>query len=235
MPDSNSNNNSETRSLSKEKENIVAAIALRMRQSLELEVILDRTVAEVRQFLQTDRVLIYRFEPDWSGVIVVESLKQSAQTVFRFNIEDPCFAAEHIERYKRGRVHVLDNVEADNLAPCYADVLRAFGVKANLVVPIVASEELWGLLIAHHCESPRQWQSSEVELLKQLATQLGIAVQQAELYEQVQSLNTYLEQKVKQRTAELQNSVKFETLMRKVTEKVRDSIDEPQILQTVNQ
>ena len=67
-------------------------------------------------------------------------------------------------------------------------------------------------MIAHHCESPRQWQPGEVELLKQLATQAGIVVQQAELYEQVQSLNSYLEQKVKQRTAKLQSSVKFETL-----------------------
>ncbi|MDJ0570245.1 MAG: GAF domain-containing sensor histidine kinase [Pleurocapsa sp. MO_192.B19] len=224
-----------TFSLNKEKENIVAAIALRIRQSLELEIILNQTVAEVRQFLQTDRVLIYRFEPDWSGVIVVESVKKPAHTVFGFKIEDPCFASRHIERYKQGKVHILDNVEASNVSPCYADVLGAFEVKANLVVPIIASEELWGLLIAHHCDSPRQWQASEIQLLKQLSIQVGIAVQQAELYEQVQSLNTYLEQKIKQRTAKLQNLVQFETLIRKVTEKVRDSLDEPQILQTVTQ
>ena len=235
MPDSNANNNSETFSLSQEKTNLLAVIALRIRQSLELEVILSQTVAEVRQFLQTDRVLIYRFEPDWSGVIVVESIRDQAQTIFGFRIEDPCFAAEHIENYRQGRVHIINNVSEANLAPCYADVLNTFQVKANLVVPIVASGELWGLLIAHHCESSRQWQAAEVELLKQLSTQVGIAVQQAELYEQVQSLNSYLEQKVKQRTAKLQSSVKFETLICKVTEKVRDSLDEPQILQTVTQ
>jgi len=114
-------------------------------------------------------------------------------------------------------------------------VLQDFGVQANLVVPIVAKEQLWGLLIAHHCDSPRQWHDSDVKLLKQLAIQVGIAVQQAELYDQVQSLNSYLEQKVNQRTAKLQNSVRFETLTRNVTEKMRDSLDEPQILQTVTQ
>lgn len=235
MPDSNANNNSETVPLSQEKANLLAAIALRIRQSLELEVILNQTVAEVRQFLETDRVLIYRFEPDWSGVIVVESVKHKSQSVVEFKIEDPCFAAEHIDNYRHGKIHVIDNVLVANLDPCYTNVLNTFEVKANLVVPIVANAELWGLLIAHHCQSPRQWQAGEVELLKQLATQAGIAVQQAELYEQVQSLNLYLEQKVKQRTAKLQSSVKFETLIRKVTEKVRDSLDEPQILQTVTQ
>ena len=113
-------------------------------------------------------------------------------------------------------------------------MLAKLGVKANLVVPIIAKEEVWGLLIAHHY-SPRPWLESEIELLEQLTIQVGIAVQQAELYEQVQSLNDYLEQKVKQRTAKLQNSIAFETIIRKVTEKVRDSLDEPQILQTVTE
>ena len=40
---------------------------------------------------------------------------------------------------------------------------------------------LWGLLIIHQCRSPRQWQEWEVELLKQISTQLAIAIQQAEL------------------------------------------------------
>ncbi|MGF1589797.1 MAG: GAF domain-containing protein [Pleurocapsa sp.] len=235
MPDFNFDHNSVPTSLSQAKENLVAAIALRIRQSLDLEFILKQTVAEVRQFLQTDRVLIYRFEPDLSGVIAVESVKKLAQSVYGHKIEDPCFADKHIERYKQGRVHIINDVSTAELASCYKDVLKNVGVRANLVVPIVASEELWGLLIAHHCDSPRQWQAFEVELLKQLATQVGIAVQQAELYDRVQSLNSYLEQKVKRRTAKLQNAVKFETLTRKVTQKMRDSLDEPQILQTVTQ
>ncbi len=230
-----SDHNSVPTSLSQPKENLVAAIALRIRQSLDLESILKQTVAEVRQFLQTDRVLIYRFEPDLSGVIAVESVRKPAQSVYGHKIEDPCFADKHLERYKQGRVHIINDVSTAELTPCYGEVLKNFGVRANLVVPIVASEELWGLLIAHHCDSPRQWQASEVELLKQLATQVGIAVQQAELYDRVKSLNSYLEQKVKQRTAKLQNSIKFETLTRKVTQKIRDSLDEPQILQTVTQ
>jgi GAF domain-containing protein/two-component sensor histidine kinase len=235
LPDFNFDHNSVHSSLGQQKENLVAAIALRIRQSLDLELILKQTVAEVRQFLQTDRVLIYRFEPDLNGVIVVESVKKTAQSVYDHKIKDPCFAAQHLERYKQEKVHIINDVSTATLASCYKDVLTNVGVWANLVVPIVASEELWGLLIAHHCESPRQWQASEVELLKQLATQVGIAVQQAELYDRVQSLNSYLEEKVRQRTATLQNSFKFETLTRKVTQKIRDSLDEPQILQTVTQ
>jgi GAF domain-containing protein/two-component sensor histidine kinase len=222
-------------SLVTERENLVAAIALRIRQSLDLELILQQTVAEVRQFLRADRVLIYRFEPDYSGVIVVESRTESTQSVFGYKLHDPCFADRHLERYKQGKVHVIDDVEQANLVTCYDDVLKRFGVKANLVVPIVANDQLWGLLITHHCHTPRPWQTSEVELLRQLATQVGIAVQQAELYDRVQSLNVYLEQKVNQRTVKLERSIKFATLTHKVTKKMRDSLDELQILQTVTE
>jgi len=38
-----------------------------------------------------------------------------------------------------------------------------------------------GLLVANHCSSPRQWQQLEIDLLKQLATQVAIAIQQSTL------------------------------------------------------
>ncbi|NET58210.1 MAG: PAS domain S-box protein [Symploca sp. SIO2E6] len=62
---------------------------------------------------------------------------------------------------------------------------------------------LWGLLIAHHCRATRQWQPWEIDLMKQLATQVAIAIQQSELYQQLRQLNTKLECRVQQRTEEL--------------------------------
>ena len=233
MFESNSKKHPETFSSNKEKDNIVAAIALRIRESLDLNLILDRAVVEIRQFIQTDRVLIYRFEPDLSGVIVAESANDSADPISEFKIEDPCFSIEHIEKYREGQIKIVENVKTAGINSCYRELLSSLEVKANLVVPIIANDRAWGLLIVHHCQSPRQWLAKEIELLKQLSIQVSIAVQQAELYQQVKSFNSYLEQKVKQRTSELQTTVKFESLIRKITEKVRDSLDEPQILQTV--
>ena len=214
---------------------LVAAIALRIRQSLELDLILKQTVKEVRKFLETDRVLVYRFEPDWSGLIVVESVGNSWKTVLGSRIHDPCFTPSHIQKYKQGRVQVVADIFNSSLTPCHIEMLASFEVKANLVVPIIAEHKLWGLLIAQHCQSPRKWNLSEVELLKQLTTQVGIAVQQAELYQKVQSLNDYLELKVQKRTAKLERSFKFESLIRSITEKIRDTLDETQILETVTQ
>ncbi|BAY82752.1 GAF sensor signal transduction histidine kinase [Calothrix parasitica NIES-267] len=218
-----------------ERERLLTAITLRIRQSLDLDSIINQTVQEVRLFLQTDRVLVYRFEPDWSGLMVAESVIAPYQAVIGSKIKDPCLTEKHIEKYRQGGIRVIENVETALLPECYRNLLAKFEVKANLVVPIIAGEKLWGLLIAQHCECPRQWDSSEIELLKLLANHVGIAVQQAELYQQVQSLNIYLERKVKNRTAKLEKAVQFEALITRVTQSVRDSLDETQILQKVTQ
>ncbi|MEO0841294.1 MAG: GAF domain-containing sensor histidine kinase [Cyanobacteria bacterium J06643_5] len=218
-----------------ERERLLAAITLRIRQSLDLDSIINQTVQEVRLFLQTDRVLVYRFEPDWSGLMVAESVVAPYRAVIGSKIKDPCLAQKHLKKYQQGGIRVIDNIETAFLAECYKDLLANFEVKANLVVPIIAEEKLWGLLIAQHCQCPRQWDSSEIELLKLLANHVGIAVQQAELYQQVQSLNIYLERKVKNRTAKLEKAVQFEALITRVTQSVRDSLDETQILQKVTQ
>ena len=218
-----------------EREKLVAAIALRIRQSLDLDSIIKQTVEEVRLFLQTDRVLVYRFEPDWSGLMAAESVIAPYEAVLGTKIQDSCFTGKNIEKYRQGQIQVIENIETAVLTPTHAELLRNFDVKANLIVPIIAEEKLWGLLIVQHCQSPRHWDSSEVELLKLLANHVGIAVQQAELYQQVQSLNTYLERKVNNRTAELEKTVQFEALKRRITERIRDSLDETQILQKVTQ
>jgi PAS domain S-box-containing protein len=217
-----------------ERQRLISTIAQRIRASLDLNTILNSTVEEVRQFLQTDRVLIYRFEPDWSGKIIVESVAAPWTAVLGSSFQDPCFTANHIDRYRQGRIQVVADIYAAGLNQCHIDLLASLQVRANLVVPIV-SQDLWGLLIAQHCREPRQWETLTIELLKQLATQVGIAVHQAELHNQVQRLNTHLEFQVKERTAQLQQALDFEAVLRRITEKVRDSLDESQILQAATQ
>ena len=175
------------------RERLMAAIQARIRQSLDLTKVLNTTVAEVRQFLQTDRVIIYRFEPNWSGIVIVESVGQGWTPTLGRTIQDDCFVKELcIEPYRQGRIQAVEDIYTTDLTPCYVNLLAQFQVKANLVVPLLQGEKLWGLLVAQHCTQPRQWQLWEIELLKQLATQVGIAIQQAELYQQLEVANQEL-------------------------------------------
>ena len=53
-------------------------------------------------------------------------------------------------------------------------------------MPLLNGEDLWGLLCIHQCYEPRPWQQSEIEFVQQIANQLAIAIQQANLFEQIQ-------------------------------------------------
>ncbi|MCT7970932.1 diguanylate cyclase domain-containing protein [Laspinema olomoucense] len=194
-----------------ERERVMSAMRDRIRSSLNLQEILNTTVAEVRQFLNTDRVIIYRFYPDWSGKIVVESCSNGAREILNLTILDPCFGETHAQLYKKGRLKATADIYTEPISPCHRNLLTQFQVKANLVVPILLNEDLqahseedwvenssgnnnqlWGLLIAHHCQGPRQWQNWETEFLQQLATQVAIAIQQSTLFEQLQAANQEL-------------------------------------------
>jgi hypothetical protein len=171
-----------------DREHLLSEIAQRIRRSLDLEEILNTTVSEVRQFLQSDRVFIYRFQPDWSGVIAVESVASGWAATQGNVIKDSFFSEANCrELYQHGRIHAVDDVRTADLSPCHLEILERLEIRANLVVPIVQGEKLWGLLVANQCGEPRQWQPLDLNLLQHLATQLEIAIQQAELHQQVQS------------------------------------------------
>ena len=211
-----------------ERERLISAIALKIRQSLELEDILNTTVTEVRHFLSCDRVLIYSFNLDWSGVVAVESVCSEWSSVLGITIHDPCFGKQSAQLYQEGRIHAIEDIYSANIAQCYVDLLAGLQVRANLVVPILHGKKLWGLLIAHHCRSPRHWQQLEIDLLASLATQVAIAVQQSELY---QHLSTELAERKQAETA-LQQQLQRSLLLKQITQEIRQSLDAKQIFQT---
>jgi PAS domain S-box-containing protein len=175
-----------------QREQLLGEITQRIRKSLNLEEILSTTVTEVRQFLQTDRVLIYRFFADWSGVVAVESVSTKGLSILNTTITDACFGESYVQRYQEGRILVIEDIYTAQMTPCHLDFLVNLQVRANLVVPILQGERLWGLLAAHHCCEPRQWQQWEVDLLKQLSTPIAIAIQQGQLHQRLRRQNQVL-------------------------------------------
>ncbi|CAN1210005.1 response regulator [Tumidithrix helvetica PCC 7403] len=174
---------------------LLSDLALRIRQSLDLTEILSTSVTEIRKFLNTDRVLIYRFYPDWNGTVEVESVGSKWISSLGVNIQDTCFQSGQWQAYQEGRKMAIDNVASSGLSDCHKQLLARFQVQANLVVPIIENEHLWGLLIAHQCSASRHWESFEINLLSQLADQIGIAISQSRLLAQEREQRELLQQK----------------------------------------
>jgi signal transduction histidine kinase len=161
---------------------------------LDIAEILETAVTEIQALLKADRVLVYRFQPDGSGIISNEKTQPGIPSLMGEVIEDPCFQEKYAELYSQGRIQAVSDIYAENLEPCYVELLEKMQVRANLVVPLFLEQQLWGLLLAHQCSGPRQWQPFEMELLSQLASQIGIALTQAALLERERKRSLELEQ-----------------------------------------
>jgi PAS domain S-box-containing protein len=190
-----------------ERERLLNAILLKIQCELNLDQILSITVKEAQELLRIDRVVIYQFHQDWSGTFVVEAVNNPVLSILGKTIDDECFNQDYVQKYQNRAISSINDVELADLSHCHKDLLQCFQVKANIVVSISFGDTLWGLLIAHQCLAPRQWEEFEIDLLKQLANHVAIAIQQVKLFERVQDLNKNLERQVADRTQQLEQSL----------------------------
>ncbi|MBD0268099.1 MAG: GAF domain-containing protein [Cyanobacteria bacterium Co-bin8] len=214
-----------------ERNRLLAAIAQCLLQSFSPEQLLQTTVNAVRSFLQVDRVLFYSFDAETKG-IVAESLDENVPTLTNLPRKKACFIPEDITYYRPGRFQAIADVGAASLPTLHLNQLHHHRIQAYLVLPIFEGETLHGLICAHHCQSIRPWQDWEVETLNEVVAQIGNAVKQAKLIQQVHQLNAVLECQVTQRTQQLQTALEFEATLKRITDRVRDSLDQKQIMLT---
>lgn len=189
---------------------LFSEVTLKIRQSLQLKEILHTTVTEVQRILRADRVLIYQVFPDGTGKTISEAVLPDYPTILEMEFPEEVFPRDYQQLYAAGRVRAIADVynPAFGLTHCLVEFVEQFDIKAKLIVPIVqnlnthpqselhAQGQLWGLLIAHQCRSPREWVDFELELMQQLADQISIALAQGQFLE-------HLEEIVEARTAEL--------------------------------
>lgn len=216
-----------------ERTQILRDITLSIRSSLKLEDVFKTTVREVRTALKTDRVLIFRLDPTtWEGTVIAESVGAGWPQILGTKIDDPCFRERHVEMYQKGQVTATSNIyERPNPvgASCYIKMLEPFGVKANLVAPILKENQLMGLMIAHQCSGSRDWQQWEVEFFTQLATQVGFALDQASLLEQ-QQIKGELERLFTSITLRIRQSLSLEDIFNTTVKEIRTYLKADRVL-----
>jgi signal transduction histidine kinase len=101
-------------------------------------------------------------------------------------------------RYTFGqKFTAVDDIYSKGFPDCYVRSLEKYQAKAYVIVPIFQEEKLWGLIGAYQNDATRVWQTSEIDLMMQVASQLAIALQQAEYVN-----------KLKQQTKNLKKTLK---------------------------
>jgi light-regulated signal transduction histidine kinase (bacteriophytochrome) len=173
-----------------EQQKALLRVVTRLREPIDLDTIFHATAVEVRQLLTADRVGMFRFYPDsgWDdGEFVSEDVDPAFASAMVQKVHDHCFGDQFAVHYQQGRVQAVADIYAAGLSQCHIDVLERFQVRANLIVPLLQGQKLWGLLCIHQCAAPRQWQPIEIEFVTHIANHLGVALQHAELLAQLRA------------------------------------------------
>jgi methyl-accepting chemotaxis protein PixJ len=168
----------------------IAKLIDRIQNSTEIDHIFKTSTHEVRQLLQCDRVAVYRFNPDWSGEFIAESVGSGWVQLVGSDIktvwEDTYLQENQGGRYRHHETSVVNDIYQPHHSRCYIEILEQFEIKAYIVTPIFTGQKLWGLLAAYHNSGSRHWQDFDVSLLTRISNQFGIVLSQAEYLQQAQ-------------------------------------------------
>lgn len=221
-----------------ERERTIARVIQRMRQTLDLETIFNTTTQELQRTIRCDRVLVYRFNSNWSGSFVSEAVAPGWQalitaqltqpeltqvavdnpncTAKSFGMEEASLQDTYLQEnqggiYRQGTTYrCVPDIYTAGFNDCYIQLLERFQARAYIIVPILQGNRLWGLLATYQNSSARQWREEEISIISQIGSQLGVAIQQAELLTQTQQ--QAMELKQAKETADAANRAKSEFL-----------------------
>ena len=221
-----------------ERELVLREITQRIRKSLDLKTIFETSVLEIRQFMETDRVGIFKLNSDSKfegGEFVAESVGTGFESILGVQIHNPDFS-KRLERLSaQSEINVIHDIDLAELPDDELQFLTKFQVRANLVLPLLNGQRLWGCLCIDQCTTLRVWQASELNFVKQIAEQISIGIQQATLYEKVQleleirwraeeaiALQLRQQQALGFIAQQIRNSLKVEEILGTATEQVKE-------------
>jgi PAS domain S-box-containing protein len=201
-----------------------------IRNSLDLDTIFNTAAQAIGQLMEVDRVQILQYLPNadcWR--VVAEYQTDGARHPSAIGVDIPDRDNPIAATLKQHRWVEIKNTD-DLTDPINASLAEGFE-GSWLLVPLEQTDAVWGSLSLLHSQ-PRMWLDVDREVLQTAANQLAIAIQQANLYHKVQHFNQQLELQVQARTQQVQQALEFESVLKRITDQVRDSLEENIILQT---
>ncbi|WP_392482748.1 GAF domain-containing protein [Nostoc sp. C110] len=156
----------------------LAAIDRQMQQAKGQTALLEVTVTALRDVLNADRVLIYRFEEDNRSRAIAEAIQPGWTSLLNQSLPINLFVTTGVGDGQ----NLLNNLtEVLELTPRQQQFWQRFQVQASLCLPLIVKQQPWGFLVIHHCLQPRQWQETERSLLQQVGMMLTINLRWAEI------------------------------------------------------
>jgi DICT domain-containing protein/signal transduction histidine kinase len=180
------------------KERLINSMTTAIRRSLNADQVLSVAVQELGQALECDRCMLYQCQAaDKTAVIQYEyvqpgqpSLKGQAWPLER----NPWF----VQVIKQEEWVYVEEALADprlKRVKAFSNRIAAIDLHSLLMVPMFYQGRLLGVVELHHTDplESYRWSDSDITLVEAIATQVGIALIQAQAYAELEVLNQQLE------------------------------------------
>ncbi len=209
------------------RERSLAQMLDQIRNAKDEERILQIATYEGRKLLEADRLAIYRFDEDWSGRFIAESVvpgwSKLIDTVLI--VKDTFLQENQGGRYKYGECFAVDDIYMVGHQACHIALLEQFEARAYVIAPIfigdmTTDKKLWGLVGVYQNSGSRKWQEEEIELLRQIGLQVGIGIQQNRQFEELQK-TVVRQRSLSQMVDRMQNASSLENVLEIAAQETR--------------
>jgi diguanylate cyclase (GGDEF)-like protein/PAS domain S-box-containing protein len=170
-------------------------ITKNIHKPLELSVILQTTIEQIDRLLKAETIFIAKAITGKNFHILCESnsLKSTiSRRLAASSKESFVELLRDFDRLAAGNNVIVRNINSSCLSKYNLNSNCQSQISA-IAVPIIVEEELWGWLCAQQSDVPSFWQTAEIDFLEQITIQLSLAIQKAELYQQLEEANLELE------------------------------------------
>jgi PAS domain S-box-containing protein len=171
-----------------QREKLLNQIAYQIRNSLELDTILDTAVQAIHHLMQLDWCVFIWYRPNSnppSWDITCEAKNPGLPSLIGSYVVDEQSSpivqqVLQLEILRIDNVSNLDDIEV-------REIYQAFGVNSVLSLPLQTAAGDMGAICCYQAAEARNWSDSEVELMQAVAAQIAIAIDHAELYTQTRT------------------------------------------------
>jgi len=172
---------------------ILFQLATTMRESLDLNTMLQTAVNEIRAIFQCDRCYVLwhcrRDAEDEDSSFPILAVTHEIQHTTLPKLSEACPLNQTIvlaDKILKRQTLRINDLDTDHLEKPLAVLLDCWDIKSCLLIPFITRSGQQGALVCANTY-PHAWDDAEVDLLGAIVSHLEIAIEQANLYAQAQA------------------------------------------------
>lgn len=188
----------------------IRSLLQRLQGAGDLEELVAATAGEVRRLTGFDRVMVYRFDPEWNGEVVAEDRREDLEPFLGLWYPASDIPPQARDLYAATWLRLIASVDyvpapilpsatgldgapldlgdtvLRSVSPVHLEYLRNMGVAASMSISIKHGGRLWGLVACHHqdrAHRPPYRVRAVAELVGQLVSTLLPGVEETGSHE----------------------------------------------------